>query len=81
MEVEDALRLIAARGRLMQALPADGAMVAVLAGEARVAALVAQHKADVSLAAVNGPSSVGWCQAGGVGAVAAIAETSWRGRG
>ncbi len=73
MELEDALRLIAVRGRLMQSLPADGAMVAVLAGEGRVAALVAQHKADVSLAAVNGPSSV--VVSGRRSAVAAIAET------
>jgi acyl transferase domain-containing protein/acyl carrier protein len=58
MEVEDALRLIAARGRLMQALPADGAMVAALAGEAQVSAHVARHGPDVSIAAVNGPASV-----------------------
>ena len=71
MDVEDALRLIAARGRLMQALPNDGAMLAVLAGEARVAAVVAPHAAEVSIAAVNGPASV--VVSGRRSAVAAIA--------
>ncbi|WP_420852710.1 SDR family NAD(P)-dependent oxidoreductase [Saccharomonospora piscinae] len=51
----DACRLVAARGRLMQALPTGGVMVSLQATEAEVAPLVS---AGVSLAAVNGPSSV-----------------------
>ncbi|MFG1380954.1 SDR family NAD(P)-dependent oxidoreductase [Xanthobacter versatilis] len=55
--LEEGLKLIAARGRLMQALPRDGVMMTVFAAEAEVAAAVAPYAADVSIAAVNAPRS------------------------
>lgn len=56
--LEDGLKLIAARGRLMGALPRDGEMVALLLDEARADRAIAAHRHEVSMAAVNGPESV-----------------------
>lgn len=56
--VDDALKLILARGRLMEQRSAPGAMLTVFADEAVVAKLIAPFVAKVSIAAVNGPEIV-----------------------
>jgi acyl transferase domain-containing protein len=56
--LEDALMLIAERGRLMGQLPRNGSMLSVLADAATVTAAIAPWSREVSIAAVNGPSSV-----------------------
>ncbi|RSN11258.1 malonyl CoA-ACP transacylase [Streptomyces sp. WAC 05977] len=66
--LDDAARLVAARGRLMQAQPEGGAMVALQATEAEL-----DLPDGVSIAAINGPSSL--VLSGEEAAVAAVIET------
>ena len=58
LTLPDATRLVAARGRLMSALPSGGAMLAVSTSEATLLDLTGQLPATVSIAAVNSPSDL-----------------------
>ncbi|WP_318731849.1 type I polyketide synthase [Roseofilum sp. Belize Diploria] len=55
--LEDGLKLIAMRGKLMQQLPSGGQMVSVMASESQVTEAIKADKAQVTIAAVNGPES------------------------
>nr|BAH02269.1 polyketide synthase [Streptomyces platensis] len=78
--LEDAARLVVARGQLMQALPAEGAMVALQVSEDEVLPSLTpwleQDRVDV--AAVNGAAST--VVSGDEEAVLAVAE-HWQARG
>ncbi|TDC97019.1 acyltransferase domain-containing protein, partial [Nonomuraea deserti] len=75
LSLADACALVAARGRLMQSLPAGGAMVAVQATEEEVLPFL---DTTVSIAAINGPDST--VVSGSESRVMEIAE-EFRGRG
>jgi acyl transferase domain-containing protein/thioesterase domain-containing protein/acyl carrier protein len=76
--LEDACELVAARGRLMGALPAGGAMVGVQASEEEALESLEGLGGGVALAAVNGPGSVVF--SGDEDAVLGLAA-SWERRG
>ena len=56
--LEQALRLVIERARLMQALPRDGGMAAIFSDAETVAEALEQFgRADVAIAALNGPAN------------------------
>ena len=78
LSLQDACRLVAARGRLMSALPQGGAMVAVEASEREMLDELSRAGGHVALASANGPNSV--VISGDEPAVLRLAQT-WSRRG
>nr|MDQ2957114.1 acyltransferase domain-containing protein [Actinomycetota bacterium] len=72
LSLPDACTLVAARGWLMQQLPAGGAMVSIRASETEILPLLAGLESQVSIASINGPRAT--VIAGEADAVRAIAE-------
>jgi malonyl CoA-acyl carrier protein transacylase len=56
--LEDGLKLIAARGRLMQTLCDKGDMLVLSVDETKAAEIIQPYAQDVSIAAINGPENV-----------------------
>ncbi len=56
--LEDGLKLIAARGRLMQALPRGGVMAAVFVDKEKAEQILAPFAEHVAIAAYNGPENI-----------------------
>ncbi|MEM9271693.1 MAG: hybrid fatty acyl-AMP ligase/type I polyketide synthase [Cyanobacteria bacterium P01_F01_bin.143] len=56
--LEDGLKLIAERGNLMQALPNNGGMFAVLADEHKVTQIIEPYQEKAVIAAINGGQNI-----------------------
>ena len=58
LSLEEGLKLIAHRGRLMQQLPPGGEMLSVMASEKQINQIIAPYSQEVTIAAINGAESV-----------------------
>ncbi|NEP28838.1 acyltransferase domain-containing protein, partial [Moorena sp. SIO3I6] len=70
--LEDGLKLIAMRGKLMQKLPSGGEMVSVMVSESEVTEAIKEYTSQVTIAAVNGSESI--VISGESGAIATICD-------
>lgn len=57
IKLEDAVKLVAIRGRLMDSVPGSGAMGSLFAGQQKVNAIIEEYKGRVSIAAHNAKES------------------------
>ncbi len=57
ISIEDCLKLIALRGKLMQKLPEGGGMISVNLSKDIISNYISPYKDQVSIAAINGPNS------------------------
>ncbi|HEY6546494.1 MAG TPA: acyltransferase domain-containing protein, partial [Vicinamibacteria bacterium] len=58
LSLDDAAKLVAARGRLMAALPSGGAMASIRATEHEVEESLASFEGRLNIAAINAPASI-----------------------
>ena len=56
--LEDGLKLVAARGRLMDSLPQTGSMAAIFTTEAEVAERIRSYVDSLSIAVINAPTNI-----------------------
>jgi len=57
VSLEDAVKLVSLRGRLMDIAPGEGAMGTIFANEATVKSLIEKYSVDVSIATINAKES------------------------
>src|SRR5260221_9514685 len=78
LSLPDAAKLVVARGALMGALPAGGAMLAVAIGESEARESIQGKEGEIAIAAINSPTSL--VLSGAEEAIEAAAA-AWEGRG
>ncbi len=57
ISLEDALKIVAVRGKLMQSLPQNGIMAVVFSNVEEVSELISEFGEKVSIAGINGPAN------------------------
>ncbi|MEH2381696.1 MAG: amino acid adenylation domain-containing protein [Nostoc sp.] len=70
--LEDGLKLISQRAKLMQTLPPEGEMLVVFADQAEVATAIQSYASEVAIAAINAPKNI--TLSGRISAIASIAD-------